>query len=102
MDIIVKNINKAFYKKPVLQNISFMIPSGDMICLLGPSGSGKTTAIRLLIGAISADSGEVFIGNTKMPDLKLMRKIGFMPQNDALYEDLTGEKNLLFLQSLTA
>lgn len=100
MDIKVENVCKAFDKKPIISNMSFYIPSGTIVCLLGPSGSGKTTAIRLLIGAIAADSGTIYFGDTKVPNLSLMKKIGFMPQNDALYEDLTGEDNLRFFGEL--
>ena len=76
------------------------VASGETICMLGPSGSGKTTTIRLLIGAIAADSGAITIGGTTVPSRGLLRKIGFMPQNDALYDDLSGEDNLKFFAEL--
>ena len=100
MDITLANVSKSFDKKPVIIDMSFFIPSGDIVCLLGPSGSGKTTTIRLLIGAIAADSGVIQFGDTKVPNLKLLKQIGFMPQNDALYDDLTGENNLRFFGEL--
>lgn len=100
MDIKVTNVCKSFDKKLAINNMSFSISSGDIVCLLGPSGSGKTTTIRLLIGAIVADSGIIEFGNTKVPNLKLLKQIGFMPQNDALYDDLTGEDNLKFFAEL--
>lgn len=100
MDITLKNVSKSFDKKPVITDMSFNIPSGDIVCLLGPSGSGKTTTIRLLIGAIAADSGTIRFGDTNVPNLELLKRIGFMPQNDALYDDLTGENNLRFFGGL--
>ncbi|BCJ97036.1 ABC transporter ATP-binding protein [Anaerocolumna chitinilytica] len=100
MDITGINICKSFHKKPVIRNISLSIPSGEIICLLGPSGAGKTTLIRLLIGAIPADKGEIRYDNTPIPNLKLLKKIGFMPQNDAIYEDLSGIDNLFFFAEL--
>ena len=100
MDIAVTNVCKSFAKKQVLSDISFSIASGDIVCLLGPSGSGKTTIIRLLIGAIPADSGQISFQDTKVPNRKLLQRIGFMPQNDALYDDLTGEDNLKFFARL--
>ena len=100
MEIKFTNIFKSFDKNPVIKDISFTVKSGDIICLLGPSGSGKTTIIRLLIGAITADSGEITFDNITVPDLKLLRKIGFMPQNDAMYDDLSGEDNLKFFAGL--
>jgi len=100
MNIEFKNISKSFDKKLVIHNVSFAVPSGEIVCLLGPSGSGKTTIIRLLIGAIAADKGKITIDGTKVPNLKLLKKIGFMPQNDALYDDLSGENNLKFFADL--
>jgi len=100
MDIEVTNVYKSFDKKPVINDLTFFIKSGDIICLLGPSGAGKTTTIRLLIGAIPADKGEIRFGSTIVPNLKLLQKIGFMPQNDAMYDDLSGEDNLKFFAGL--
>lgn len=100
MNIKLENVSKGFDKKTVIKDMSFFIQSGDIVCLLGPSGSGKTTTIRLLIGAIAADSGMIQFEDTKVPNLKLLKQIGFMPQNDALYDDLTGENNLRFFGEL--
>jgi len=100
MDVSLKNVSKSFDKQAVIENLSLDIPSGAVVCLLGPSGSGKTTTIRLMIGAIAADSGRIKMGDTLVPNLKLLLKIGFMPQNDALYDDLSGEDNLKFFAAL--
>jgi ABC-2 type transport system ATP-binding protein len=100
MDIKIENVGKIFDKKQVLSDITFSIDSGEIICLLGPSGSGKTTIIRLMIGAIASDGGRILFGDTIVPNLELLRKIGFMPQADALYDDLSGEDNLKFFASL--
>jgi ABC-2 type transport system ATP-binding protein len=100
MDIKFSNVRKHFDKKPAISDVTISVTSGETICLLGPSGSGKTTIIRLLIGAISVDSGDVTIGGEKVPSRRLLKKIGFMPQNDALYDDLNGEDNLKFFAEL--
>jgi ABC-2 type transport system ATP-binding protein len=100
MPITVINITKSFEKKPVLDHISLTIDNGQIVCLLGPSGAGKTTLIRLLMGAVKADSGSVTIDDIRVPSTALYDKIGYMPQNDALYNDLTGFENLLFFGGL--
>ena len=100
MDIALTDVCKSFDKKLVIKDMSFTVKSGDIICLLGPSGSGKTTTIRLLIGAIYADSGKIKFGDISVPNLKLLKNIGFMPQNDAMYDDLSGEDNLKFFAGL--
>ncbi|MCL2772867.1 MAG: ABC transporter ATP-binding protein [Oscillospiraceae bacterium] len=100
MDIEISHVCKSFAKKEIIRDVTFKIMSGDIVGLLGPSGSGKTTTIRLLIGAVPSDSGEIKFGDTKVPDMSLLKKIGFMPQNDALYDDLSGYDNLEFFAGL--
>lgn len=100
MDLRLNGVSKSFHQQNVLQQIDLLIPSGEICGLLGPSGSGKTTLIRLMIGAIQADAGSIQIGDTSMPSFKMLSQIGFMPQNDALYEDLSGLANLQFFGSL--
>ena len=100
MDIAMMNVNKSFDRKPVIHDLSLSVKSGEIIGLLGPSGAGKTTTIRLLIGAIAADSGKITFDDVVMPNLSLLGQIGFMPQNDALYDDLPGVDNLKFFAEL--
>lgn len=100
MEIEVKQVSKAFQRYPVLKNINLILGSGQIFCLLGASGSGKTTLLRIIMGAIGADEGEVRIGGKRVPDRKLLRLIGFMPQNDALYEDLSAWDNLKFFAGI--
>jgi len=99
MNIQVKSITKAF-NKTVLDNVSLTVGEGEMLCLLGPSGAGKTTLIRCIIGALKINSGEIIIGGTHVPNRKLMYNIGFMPQEDALYNDLTGSSNMEYFGGL--
>lgn len=98
--IQISHISKSFDKQCVLNDISLRIPRGQIVCLLGPSGSGKTTLIRIILGAIPADSGEVRIADTIVPNRALLSRIGFMPQQDALYENLSAIDNLAFFAGL--
>lgn len=100
MDIQINQVQKSFKKQKVLDNISLTMDSGNIFCLLGASGSGKTTLLRIIMGAIPADKGEVIIGGQKMPDRKQLYSLGFMPQNDALYEELSAWDNLRFFAGL--
>lgn len=100
MNITVDNLSKKFSGKAVLDGVSFSASGGSILCLLGPSGAGKTTLIRLLLGAIPADGGSITIDGRSVPNLEVLKNIGYMPQNDALYDDLTGEDNLKFYGSL--
>jgi len=96
----MEDVSKDFGKSRVLENINFKINSGDIVCFLGPSGAGKTTLIRLILGAISITSGKIKIGDTLVPNINLLKKIGYTPQNDALYDDLSAEDNLKFFGGL--
>lgn len=100
MNVDIKNITKYYDKKLILKDIDISIKSGEIVCLLGPSGCGKTTLIRLILGAIKSNTGEIDINGVKVPDLNLLKSIGYMPQNDALYEDLTAEQNMRFFAGL--
>lgn len=100
MEIQVSKISKSFGREIVLENISLTAYSGEILCLLGPSGSGKTTLIRLIIGAMESDSGVIAIDGKTMPSMALIRHIGYMPQNDAVYNDISGYDNLIFFGKL--
>jgi len=100
MNIEISHVSKFFAKKEVLKDISLQAREGEILCLLGPSGAGKTTLIRLVTGGLRPDSGEIRIGGQKFPNRDTIKKIGFMPQDDAVYSDLSGLDNLLFFGRL--
>ena len=100
MKVELKNLMKKFSNKIVLSDVSFTVESGDMICLLGPSGAGKTTLIRLITGASKSDKGDILIDSIQVPNWDLIKGIGFMPQENALYTDISGFDNLKFFGRL--
>ncbi|STP38553.1 putative ABC transporter, ATP-binding protein SagG [Enterococcus durans] len=76
------------------------LQSGTILGLIGPSGAGKSTAIKCLMGMEKLEVGSTEVFNTKMPNRKILERIGYMGQSDALYEDLTGKENLIFFGNL--
>ena len=100
MSIVVNEVSKSFGKKAVLENITLTAKEGEIIGLIGPSGAGKTTLIRAITGAIKVDSGEIHMEDIRVPNKALLKQLGFMPQADALYTDLSGIDNLKFFGRL--
>lgn len=88
MDIVkVSNVVKKYSDVTILNNINLDVKAGEIIGLIGPSGSGKTTLVKSIMGMVKINSGEVYVLNHKIPDLNVLRDIGYMAQSDALYED---------------
>ena len=86
--------------RAVLQDVNLSIPEGEILCLLGPSGCGKTTLVNLVMGILVPTRGEVRVFGETAPYPKARIQVGYMPQDDALYEDVTAEENLRFFASL--
>ncbi|WCG34491.1 ABC transporter ATP-binding protein [Companilactobacillus farciminis] len=100
--ISMQGIVKKFGQQTVLKQVDFQIPRGRIIGLIGPSGAGKSTIIKIILGMEVPDRGSTRIFNQKMPNRKLLGKIGYMAQSDALYEQLTGQENLQFYADMKA
>jgi ABC-2 type transport system ATP-binding protein len=96
----VKGVTKRFGKHEVLKNINLDIFTGEIFGLLGPSGAGKTTLVKELSGLEIPSSGENTVLGTRMPELTTIKRIGYMAQSDALYEDLSAKENLEFFSSM--
>lgn len=93
--ICLRNITVRLGGRTVLEDLSLEIPAGRLTAVMGPSGAGKTTVMRLVTGQIRPDSGEVWVGDTRVDQLggrqlnQLRRDIGVLLQNGALFTDLT-------------
>lgn len=93
----MQKASKSYGKQQVLAPLDFTLPKGLIVGLIGPSGAGKTTCIRCLLGMEKLDSGQVEVLSTPMPNRKVLAKIGYMGQSDALYE---ARENLRFFANL--
>jgi ABC-2 type transport system ATP-binding protein len=94
----VQNLVKKYGEFIAVNGISFEIQEGEIFSLLGPNGAGKTTTISMLSTLYSPTSGDAVIGGhsiTKEP-MAVKQVIGVVPQELALYEDLTARENLVF------
>lgn len=98
--ISINNLTQQFGKAVVLDSVNLEVHKGEILGILGPSGSGKTTLVKAIVGMQNPASGSITVLNTKIPSLKVISRIGYMAQSDALYEDLSAMDNLLFFASL--
>jgi ABC-2 type transport system ATP-binding protein len=90
--IKIEHINKSFGKQQVLKDVCLEIPAGQVVGLLGPNGAGKSTLMKILIGLWKADSGQVSVP----------ARIGYLPENNPLYEEMYVTEYLCFMAKLTA
>ena len=92
----VRNLVKYFGKRKVIDNVSFEVLPGEIFGFLGPNGAGKTTTIKMIMGFLSVDEGEILInGVTLRKDYeKAMSSIGGIVENPEMYKDLSGQINL--------
>ena len=98
----VSNLKKSFKENIVLKGISFEIHRGEVLCILGPNGAGKSTTINILTAVLGSDEGDIRFKGTKISRILRTYKqsIGIVPQDIALYEELSAERNLRFFASL--
>jgi len=80
----IDHLNKSYGDKHVLKDMTFSVQPGEIYGFVGSNGAGKSTTMRIALGVLSSDSGEVRIGNTPMND-DLRRLIGYMPEERGLY-----------------
>ena len=97
-----RDLRKSFGDLTAVDAVSFRIEPGETYGLLGPNGAGKTTAISMVVGVLEPDSGSLRVDGLAMhPEaLDAKARIGYVPQDIALYPDLTGRENLRFFASL--
>lgn len=97
----LQSVNKTFAGQPVLSNLNLDVHEKEFLAVLGSSGSGKTTLLRLISGFDSPDSGEIQINNRVVFGkginvLAEERRVGFVPQDAALFPHLSVSKNIEF------
>lgn len=90
--VTIEHIYKSFGKQQVLRDVTLDIPEGQVLGLLGPNGAGKSTLMKILIGLWSADKGSV-----NVPE-----RIGYLPENNPLYEEMYVVEYLRFMAGMTA
>ena len=100
--VSVTNLDKSYGEKRVVNELSFEIEKGEVLCFLGPNGAGKSTTINILCGILGFDAGEMRYNgkNIKRCLNDFKKHVGVVPQDLAIYEDLSAEQNVHFFASL--
>lgn len=97
--LTIDKVSKRYGSVQALDNMSFEVRPGEIFGFVGSNGAGKTTTMRIALGVLSADSGEVRLGG-KPVDLDLRRTIGYMPEERGLYPKMKVGQQLSYLARL--
>ncbi|MBC7685393.1 MAG: ABC transporter ATP-binding protein [Bdellovibrionales bacterium] len=98
----VRGLSKSYGGRRAVENVSFAVHAGQTVGLIGPNGAGKSTTVGMICGLLRPDAGSVELDGVPIGagPAEAKRKIGFVPQELALYEDLSARENLRLFASL--
>src|SRR5205809_2301820 len=98
----INHVRKTFGSLVAVDDVSFALERGQLVGLLGPNGAGKTTTVSMIAGLVTPDKGDVLIGGHRLTGDTdpAKRKIGLVPQDLALYDELSARDNLRFFGAL--
>ena len=101
--LATERVTKSFGGSPVVSELNLRVPRGGIYGFLGPNGAGKTTTIRMLLGLMRAEHGEVTLFGLEISSHRkaILRRVGALFEEPAVYPHLTGRENLQVLTRLT-
>jgi ABC-2 type transport system ATP-binding protein len=96
--IEVENLGKTYVEEPVVRDLSFFVPEGQVLGFLGPNGAGKTTVMRMLTAFLPPTTGRVVVAGVDLDQdpVGLRRHVGYLPENVPLYPELRVDEYLRF------
>ncbi len=98
MEIEAKNLIKIYGDRSVVNDISFNVKKGEVVCLLGPNGAGKTTTFYMVVGLVKPNGGRILLDGrdiTSSPmNIRAKAGIGYLPQEASIFRKLTVEDNI--------
>jgi ABC-2 type transport system ATP-binding protein len=102
MSIEVKNLLKEYGEQKAVNNISFKVDKGEIVGFLGPNGAGKSTTMKIITGYLQQTGGEAFVCgiNVSEQPLEIKKKIGYLPELNALYYEMYVKEYLSFIASV--
>jgi lipopolysaccharide export system ATP-binding protein len=94
-----RHLAKAYKKRPVIDDVSLQVSSGEIVGLLGPNGAGKTTCFYMMVGLVPADKGTISLNNEDITHLPMhsraQRGLGYLPQEASVFRKLSARNNIL-------
>ncbi len=103
MGIVVKNVTKKYGSQRAVDNITFEVKTGEILGFLGPNGAGKTTTMKIITCFMAPSDGDVLVNGVSIfddPDA-IKKKIGYLPENNPLYNDMQVLEYLEFVAELS-
>ncbi len=99
MSIVVENLLKQYGTQKAVNNISFDIQKGQIVGFLGPNGAGKSTTMKMITGYLQPDAGTVSVCGMDVAShaMDIKKKIGYLPESNALYYDMYVKEYLSFI-----
>ena len=96
--IEVENLSKTYVEEPVVRDLSFFVPEGQVLGFLGPNGAGKTTVMRMLTAFLPPTTGRVVVAGVDLDKdpVDLRRNVGYLPENVPLYPEMRVDEYLRF------
>ncbi|MFX1370144.1 MAG: ATP-binding cassette domain-containing protein, partial [Promethearchaeota archaeon] len=100
--VSIENLVKSYGELVAVNDVTFEVREGEIFGILGPNGAGKTTAIKVLMGLLDADSGlaEVFGVSSRDDPIGVKQLVGYVPEDQQLYESLTPREIFDFIASV--
>lgn len=100
--VVIKELVKKYDTVPSVNHLSLNIEAGEIFGLLGPNGAGKSTAMQMLSGLLSMNGGDIAVDgySVRKSPIEVKRRIGLVPQELAIYENLTALENVNFFARL--
>lgn len=97
--ISLKKVTKRFSQNVAVDELEFKAKEGEIIGFLGPNGAGKTTTMRMILGYLQPNSGEVFVNNLNPIEhrIEVLKHIGYLPENNPLYYEMKVQEYLQFI-----
>lgn len=102
MSLEINNLTKKFGEQTALDNINLRIEKGEIVGLLGPNGAGKSTLMKSISGVLKIDEGSIVFNNKSIANhpLESKARIGFLPENNPLYQEMYVREYLEFVAGL--